>query len=756
MLTAGANKEQRQKLETDAMFQRARKAEQDFRAQVEANLRKMAKPSTPQGDVLFQSADPRRLFKDGGDLPILPPGGYEQLAGRMDASKIMEDGWNAELRPILDAMKESANSPEQVRSFAGLDAQTNKELNGYLNTVASKQATVKHSAMKWGEANAEYGLLNYDRQYGFDKVFSGVVPYEFYATRTMMNWFARVADRPAFISQYVRFMNLRNTYENQLPERTRGKMWLPLPGLPQWAGDGAWIDPTYQMIPFKQFLQPFQAYTRDQQNLSNNAIYVLRDWADSGEITPEEATQAMSTQSGQAWERAIRQAQADQGENASTGSDYFSMLFGPALYLTLPYYLATGKKLAGMNSSWPSGQLPVTRVGAGLETALQGSSLEWLGDAAGALMAGPERWTRKQLGLSEFGEWGQYYIDRQMSNMAAEGIYDVKDVQEAMITQGGPIYDEAVQRVRYELMLKIPGMAPIYNAAHGATLDKVVGALLPSLYPAGLLPVGEMEQRNLKQEYSLAWEAKKNGNDQAINDFFDKHPEYSARLALRKDPQERLTQFLKSEIWDAYGTLGTTNKKEAAAELGPDFKQFLQGNPEDTWTTEQLAQWAQALNARVPATPQTQKVIDNPAQPVRQYDQNVTRITDEFFRQRTQQFPNYYEVQQGYYALPTSDRAKYLLAHPDLKKYWDWKDSWYRYYPQYKPIFNGDAFDRVDTSTWPPALEQYVSMYAMTGERLPNGAYRALEQVWIREGRPYDNMQTWLDSVVAPAMLYGN
>ena len=111
-------------------------------------------------------------------------------------------------------------------------------------------------------------------------------------------------------------------------------------------------------------------------------------------------------------------------------------------------------------------------------------------------------------------------------------------------------------------------------------------------------------------------------------------------------------------------------------------------------------------------------------------------------------------LEQGYYSLPKSDRTKYLLKFPELKKYWDWKDTYYENYPELKPIFQGKTFKTVDTSAWAPGLEQFVVMYAMTGEKLPKGAAMSLEQVWIREGKPYGDMQVWLDAQVAPAMLY--
>jgi hypothetical protein len=134
----------------------------------------------------------------------------------------------------------------------------------------------------------------------------------------------------------------------------------------------------------------------------------------------------------------------------------------------------------------------------------------------------------------------------------------------------------------------------------------------------------------------------------------------------------------------------------------------------------------------------------------------VVKVTDQFYSQRTENFPNWFELQQGYYALATkADRRTYLLKNPQLKEFWDWRRNWYNAYPEYVPIFNGTAFKRVDTSNWPPSLEDFVRMYALTGQSLPQGANAALRNVWMMEGMPMGDYQTWVESQVLPGMMYG-
>lgn len=697
-------------------------------------------PKNP--NVLYQTAEPRE--------PLLPPGGYEQTSGYMDMGKMLLDGYADQVRPVLDAMRNATAEPDRNYSFEGFDDVTQKELNQYLNSVRGEQATLKRATMRWGDANRNFALLDYQRQYGFDKLFSAVVPYEFYGTRSIANNFARILDRPAWIAHYLRLMNLRNTYQSQLPERLRNKIFIPMPFLPEWAGGGAFIDPTYQLFPWTQFTQPLTAYTRDQNQLANSAVYILREWGEDGTITSQEAQDAIASMSGEDFENAMQEARLRQGENASTGADYFSMLFSPALYATLPYYLATGKKPT--NSSWPSGQLPVTRFGQGMETAFKDTPLEWIGNAAG-LLAKPEAFVREKLGLNEFGEWGDYYIERQLSNMVAEGLIDDKTAVQSMIEKRGQYYDDAVERVRLELMLKVPGLAPLYGAAHGASLDQIVGSMLPSLFPAGILPPGEMEFKGLKQEYGLAWDAYKNGNKQAISDFFDEHPEYQARLALRRDPQERLNQFLRSEIWDTYTSLSDTDRKQAVAFLGTEFGEFLGADGDVEFPVEQLALWARILGGIVPETPETMPVIEQPDVPqIDYYSPQVTAITDQYFQER-KQFDGYYALQTAYYNLPPSQRGEYLLRFPQLQEYFNWRKKWYKQFPDLIPIFNGEVFRRIDTTNWSPIILQMVQVSALTGDRLPEGAQAALTQVWLREGQPYGDFETWIYNQVYPSVL---
>jgi len=343
----------------------------------------------------------------------------------------------------------------------------------------------------------------------------------------------------------------------------------------------------------------------------------------------------------------------------------------------------------------------------------------------------------------------------------AEGVLDSEQAIIAMSERSGPEFEAARERVKMELAMRVPTMSALLSGltadSFGQGVARMAATAPASLFGAGLLPAGELEYRGLKEEWNDAWKRKDAGDSTAITQFFDEYPEYEAYLAKGKEPEERVKSFLIGQVWDGYMGLGKTNQKQATLSLGKEFADsFLNKDTRsyDALDIDTLTQWARALYKKVPSVTQNQTAMSQPAPQMKMYDQNTTAITDKFFSDRTAKFPNYYEQQQGYYALPKSEQVAYLAKTPGLKAYWDWKDAWYQNYPSYVDIFNGKVYAQVDTSGWPPSLETFVQEYALTGERMPNGAWKALEQVWIGEGKPFGNMQSWLNNTVVPAMMY--
>ena len=203
--------------------------------------------------------------------------------------------------------------------------------------------------------------------------------------------------------------------------------------------------------------------------------------------------------------------------------DFFRTMFGPAWYLTTPLNLAgiavpgisTGKRGDVTNT-------PLANTARAFDTVTNGSWAEPIGNLIG-LLGKPEEWARQKLNLPEFGEYGDYYIDRQLANMVADGLATPQDAQIAMIERTGPLFEQAQERVKMELAMRVPLAGATYAATHEG-LGAGAQAFLPSLFGSGLLPAGELEYRGLKQEWNDVWKQYDAGDTEAVTRFFDEHP----------------------------------------------------------------------------------------------------------------------------------------------------------------------------------------------------------------------------------------
>ena len=709
--------------------------------------------------TLFQEADQ-------------PFGAYDAASGYHPQGEVLDQGWSQHVRPLLEAMQEGAvrqldDGPRTMDGIRDMSPEGQAMLRKYMKQVQGEMASTKLATVRWGENQRDFALLNYNKRYGVDRLAEALYPYQFYYTRSLMTWAARTLDKPALYSNYARLRMQQDRYERDIPERLRGKIKISARWLPEWMGGNLYIDPLTQLFFPANVLRPIERAQQDKNYQMIEAERILQEWTADGTYSESQAAQAAETQSGTVWERALAEAQIRRESEIASPFDFFSTMFGPAWYLSTPLSLAGIKVFPNQGEPGKVNTTPLYNTIRGLDTVTQGTWAEPIGNLIG-MLGKPEEWLRKKLELPEFGELTNYYVDKQLSNMVAEGLLTSEQATIVMIERQGEFFEQARERVKMEMSLRVPTMGALYAGLNSDDFFKGLGNFMktmpPSLFGAGLLPAGELEYRGLKQEWDEMWKRADAGDTKAKQEFFDKYPEYEAYLAKNKwdEPEERLKSFLIGQIWDGYYALGETNRKQFVAEAGTLFDQsFLDKETRsfETLDVETLTQWARMLNKKTPAPspalPQMSTFGEGGKPQINYYDPSVTMVTDEYFSQRTKKFPNFYEEQTGYWALPKSERNVYLLKTPGLKAYWDWQDIWYKKYPQYVPIFSSKVFQQVDTSGWPPGLVDYVISYAYTGKKLPSGAMKALEQQWIVEGMPMDDLKSWIDSVVVPAMLYG-
>ena len=709
------------------------------------------------GEVKTRETDKGlELFQMQEADPLTPKtvlGGHQQLQPEYMPEGNMWDAhyWDA-VKPLVDMMQKNAiESENKPLAFGDLDPAAQVEVRKYIKKIKGQMATLKNSTKRWGGVVRDDALLDYRRRTLGGRYVDMIAPYRFWTTENMWKWTQRAVDKPWLMSNAARLSKMRNTYQNNEPERNRNKFKIPMPFLPDWMGDALYVDPLRTMWPPSVLMSPFDQMQKNQASTQNNAVYVLREWAKTGKYTEQQIQEAMSTQAGPIWELALQQA----GEEFNADRTMFDTLstigLSPALYLSLPYYLATKK--GGKIS-----QLPITRQAGGIQTALKGTSFEGMGNMIGAL-AEPERWLRKKFNIPEYGQWTDFYIDRQLANMAADGTHDVDEIRQAMIERQGPIFEEALERVRQEQMLKTPGTLALQQAAQG-NFGNVPGALIAQgLIPASIMPEGEKELLGLKSEYNNAWNKYNAGDKTAINQFFEDYPEYQARVDMRKEPDERLQSFLVGEIWDKYFELDRYQRSQAATQLGDLFEtSFLDPETRDTngVDTQTLAVWARLLNGMVPQTEKTAPIKDIPQNQFPQLELSPEYISSQVstYRDiRDEKYPNWYTLQQGYYNLPQSERRSYALKNPELTSYWDWNRQYKAQHPDVAAEIERNQVAQINFEDWNPLIMQQLIAYGLYRKPLTPGAMAELRRVWEQAGRPNNQLGAWLDAAVVPALM---
>jgi hypothetical protein len=711
----------------------------------------------PAGPTLFQT---RAI----GDTPLAgtPVPMYE--------GRITEEAYTETLSPLLKTMREIALSDMdsgQAFSLGDIPEGLNDEVNMWLTSLPEQMAGTKLASMRYGEMMRDRSLLNYQERYNIDDYLNIVFPYQFWFTRSMGEWAKRMVERPSWFSMYARIRRHQERMEEEgIPSRLKGKFRIPAEWLPDFMGNALYIDPLSQIFPFTQFAAPFDRMAQTGDNVQYAAVQKVQQYVAEEKLTATQAKQIIDTKEGEIWQMALAEAQTEMQQSGDlTGMSLASMMMSPAMWWTYPYHMLKGTP----EKLYP---LPGTRTGQALRSL--GGPLGVIGN----IMALPEETIRRKFNLSAYGEWGDYYIDRTLANMATEG-YPVKDVMVAMIERQGELFEEAYQRVEQEMALKIPGSQTALAIKEGK-FGAIPYTLLTTLFPAGLLPEGELIQRGLKYEYGKAWDDYKNGNPAAINEFFDKHPEYQARLALFDEPEERMRQFLVSEIWERWTLLENKNKPLVVDQLGENFERmFLDKNTRDYTAVDQetLAYWARLLGGYVPQTEETSGVSNIPLyqqENLKLYRPDVIAQVEDFQAQRDEQFPNYKFLQTTYFDLPEdpkSVRREFLAEYPELTEYWDWKDNYYDKYPLVKSYQDEQAKRYEDNqeiytsaqgmdiptsqsvalqaiSENEPAMLMQMLFAYYSGQDVSGGARSMLRAMWESMGYPGGSFEEWSTEVL--------
>jgi DNA-binding ferritin-like protein (Dps family) len=589
------------------------------------------------------------------------------------------EGWVNEALPLLERARQSATG-EGAHAWGAFDMEKElppeaaAQLRAYLGGVVEPaMADTKYRMLQYANQAHDMSLLDYTRRMGFDNWLGTVFPYQFWYTRSMLNWGLRVMSRPAIAANYARLTSLNDKYSNrvQTPTRLQHKFGIPFPWLPDGWGDTVYVDPLKQAFPFATMLRPFETESDNQNMLMKKTQGYLQDMVDAEEITQTQADQALQTQQGATWEQALAQAQEDMdntvtnplsGETATTGGfrnatdaiDFASTIVGLSLPLQMAYYWNTGRKDR-------ISQMPITRLVQNATGALgvkggQGYNLEGM--------------IRGAAGMPAVSSLDEYYIDRELANLAAEGKISAQDAMDGMASKQGNAYAQATQQVRAQGLLK----------QFGAPLG------------VDVYPEGEAESRALQGEYDKVAAAAAAGDTKAWNAFYAAHPEAAVRSLSYKStqPEVLMQKFLTSAIWDRYNGLNPLDKKQAAKQLGELFQDaFLNKATRsyDSISNDTLIQWAQMMDAHLPTgvggAQQGQIKFTDPA---------VSQAYQGYLDEKQAKFAGIDTLLNVYYGLDAdTQQAAFEAQHPEIGKYLDWRTTYLAEHPAVIPSTMGET-----------------------------------------------------------------
>ncbi len=636
-------------------------------------------PADPR--ILYQNADGtiENVPRDGEAPEMMgaPLGTLDQVDGQMPpVNRMTEESWSEQVFPFLRAL-EDAHTSDDARLPGGpmmemLDENTARSLKGHLHNVYGQMGDTKLAAIRWAENRRDAALHNYQKRTGMDGFVTAMLPYQLWYTRSIAQWLLRAVDRPAWFANYARLRNIPNKIQAApgFPSRLLGKMKIPMPFLPEWAQGTGYVDPWHQLFPIEQLSRVWDERQEEKRQVDRQAAYVIQGWLADEEITIDDARRASSEQAGPLWEKAVAAARIRVEGEESNPFDFIEVLTGYSLPLSL-----LGKWGKGQADEIP--QLPITRT---IQAATAGVKPGGVNIEAGL---------RRMLGMPERGQMGEYYVIRELGNMVLDEGMPLDVALESMVNRQGDAWNQALDRAgKYQAM-------------------RTWGAALW----LDFFPEGEEKQRVLQQVFQEAIESE---DPDSMRKFWDKYPEYEARMLGHKwdDPEAMMKQYMVGQVWDQYLEADELTQQAARERFGDLFGDaFLNKETRsyDSIPIEYLVQWNKTLKGEVPADAgpgglgQTALV-----------EREVLDAYGSFEEARGKQF-NYDKIKQlqGIYSnLDEMDKDRFKEAFPQMEGYWNFKNQYLAGAPELIPAMGTERIQGAD-----PRIQQLYYEYITEKEK---------------------------------------
>ena len=567
----------------------------------------------------------------------------------------------------MDALVEEtlSSTSKQSRLVKDLPEDIQKKIMQWGKQVEGESNSFRAAGVQYAAFRRDSALLNYNRRTNFDNWLGHMAPFAFWSTHSIANWVIHSMDRPAMLTSYFRareFFETAGLSDQKVPKRLKGNIRVPLPFTPDWMGD-TFVNPMRFLLPFDGFMMPWEQSVQGKFTTEQKTMDTLNQMVEQGLISEDEYEQAVNDKSGEAWDAAEQQVK--EGGDQYDAMDFVSMTMTPHAPLMWAYNAMRGEK----SDIGPF--TPLSRTTKNVAT-----------------MLGVEDWSnspyniegriRKSLGLPAYDKWDDYRISRSIANIAVEKQYDMKDVKEAMevaaLVEAGKMPVEEAKKV-----------SKVYKEAIRRTNQEVAGGWAGTVLgalgiPVRAYPEGEQAQRELADQFGKAMEARDRGDVEALSKFFDEYPEYEARLALFKSPEERLKNFMVDNIWSRFNSLPKVQRDEVSEQLGPNFQTYFldkQTQSYDALTPEQLNLYLKLMGGDVVGKlTATEEALVEFNQLKLTEPETAWRVQT-FYDSRKSEFPGWYDVQQGYFERTTeAAKAKYKRENPELQEYWDFRRQW--------------------------------------------------------------------------------
>jgi hypothetical protein len=728
----------------------------------------------PEQSALFQ---PEELTYQPAEQP-LPPVTPDPPQGPLsiDQARALDQLNDNEIMNLVGEITD--NLEKYMREHPTFEMEKNipaKALDALEKQVAIWEGELdskKITALDYAKSSRDHALLDYTQRRGIDGAMQHIWPYHFWYTSSVVEWAKHLLGAPEIAAAWSRYEELRR--RNGMigyPTRMAGKMWIPTtPWLPDYLGNEIFLDPFSRLMPLESIAQPVSLFSDLSADIYSRTVYQINTMVRDGIVTQEQGAAAIQLGSGDIWEDALAEVMLQDDLMTNDVVTLASRMMGIAPWWQYPYYFATGQedKISPM---------PPTRLGQALSS-FRGQGWAWdMLSYVGEVLKYPEEKVRETLGMSPYGEPGDYYIRLMLTSMLGDGTTsDVDEVEKQMIERKGDLWEEAKRRADVYLSARLPGslflhtIAQFTNDPTPENAKAIAPSFMLTLFPAGMIPEGEQYMRNLNTEYQKAWREYNMGKTDALNEFYDKYPEYRARQDMFKSDETMLKGFLVDQIWDKWSSIPPASRQLATQALGENFQRlFLDAKAYTNIDNNTLAAWSYQLGGYVPVTEETAGAASATQLQVPRYSPEVEAAVAEFQAERAERYPDYYWQQQIYWDTPADKRDELKRTMPSYFDYLEWRKQYYETNPLVKQWAEdqsarggGDESLLAPTSdmvgqTQPAqslliefddALKAELGKYIVNGTPLSAGAKAELNRVWESKGRPGSSLEQWIDAVL--------